>query len=163
MQSKHQQQFIYISLAILCVLIIWGCFPKRVGPIGPDGKQLTWEMMNTDQRKTHMKNAVLPRAAELFRRWRPKRFDIVDCSLCHGQGTITENFKMPTGHLPRLSGDWTLEPEFKKYPDTTRLKLDYLIPLMSEALGKISFSITTRRGFGCYSCHLGPSGPMFGN
>jgi len=34
---------------------------------------------------------------------------------------------------------------------------------MSTALGKKKFSLITRRGFGCYSCHLGPDGPMFGN
>jgi hypothetical protein len=34
---------------------------------------------------------------------------------------------------------------------------------MAGALGLKSFSIITRTGFGCYSCHLGPTGPMFGN
>ena len=163
MQLKHQQLFMCISLLILCVMIIWSCYPKRVGPIGPDRKQLTWDEMNIDQRRAHMKSFVLPRAAELFRTWQPKRFDDVSCNLCHDIGTTTENFHMPTCHLPRLSGDWTLSPEFEKYPDTTKLKLDRLIPLMSEALGKKSFSIITRRGFGCYSCHLGPSGAMFGH
>jgi hypothetical protein len=163
MQLKHQQLFICVSLLILCVLIIWSCYPTRVGPIGPDRKQLTWDEMNIDQRKTHMESFVLPPAAELFRAWQPKRFDDVSCNLCHDTGTATENFHMPTSHLPRLSGDWTLSHEFEKYPDTTKLKLDRLIPLMSEALGKKSFSVITRRGFGCYSCHLGPSGPMFGH
>ncbi|WP_217639032.1 hypothetical protein [Syntrophus gentianae] len=55
-----------------------------------------------------------------------------------------------------------LRPEFAKNPETTRLKLDSLVPAMSEALELKSFSIITRRGFGCYSCHLGPGGPMFG-
>jgi hypothetical protein len=163
MQHRRQRRFIFLSLAILCVLIIWGCYPKRVGPVGPDGKRLTWEMMNIDQRKMHMQSVVLPRAAELFRSWQPKRFDSVGCTLCHDQGTTTENFQMPASHLPKLSGDWTLKPELQKYPDTTKLKLNRLVPLMSEALGKKSFSIITHRGFGCYSCHLGPSGPMFGN
>ena len=82
-------------------------------------------------------------------------------TLMHGMKT--GDFSMPAAYLPRLSGDWTLRPEFEKHPDTTRLKLDRLVPLMSEALGKKSFSITTRRGFGCYLCHLGPAGAMFGN
>jgi hypothetical protein len=120
-------------------------------------------MMNIDQRKEHMKTVVLPRAAELFHNWQPQRFDNVGCTLCHDQVTTTENFHMPASHLPRLSGDWTLKPEFQKYPETTKLKLDKLVPLMSEALGEKSFSIITHRGFGCYSCHLGPSGPMFGH
>jgi hypothetical protein len=163
MQLKHQHRFMCVTLAILCVLIIWSCYPRPVGPIGPDRKQLTWDEMNIDQHITHMKNVVLPRAAELFRTWQPKRFDTVSCNLCHDIGKTTENFHMPTSHLPRLSGDWTLGPEREKYPDTTKLKLDRLIPLMSDALGKKPFSIITRRGFGCYSCHLGPSGPMFGH
>lgn len=152
-----------IFVTTLTTLVFWGCYPKRVGPVGLEGKRLTWTEMAVDQRKAHMKREVLPRAAELFRTWRPERFASADCSLCHGQGAKTGKFQMPTTHLPRLSGELLLGPEFEKYPDTTQLKLDRLVPLMAEALGKKSFSIVTRRGFGCYSCHLGPSGPMFGN
>jgi hypothetical protein len=70
---------------------------------------------------------------------------------------------MPTGHLPRLSGEALLGPDFAKHPDTTRLKLDHLVAMMSEALGLKSVSLITRSGFGCYSCHLGPTDPIFGN
>ena len=163
MHDKQYDKAVYAGLALLCGLAALGCFPKRVGPVGADGKRLTWDMMSRDQRTAHMKCAVMPRAAELFRTWRPGNYPAPDCTLCHGRGTKTGNFDMPTAHLPRLSGDWTLGPEFKKFPDTTRLKLNRLVPLMSEALGKKPFSVATRRGFGCYSCHLGPSGPMFGN
>ena len=119
--------------------------------------------MSIEQRKLHMRSEVLQHAAALFREWRPERFVKVDCSLCHGLGTLTEDFKMPTDHLPRLSGELLLGPEFASHPDTTQLKLDRLVPMMSEALGLKSFSLVTRRGFGCYSCHLGPTGPKFGN
>jgi hypothetical protein len=119
--------------------------------------------MNLDQRKAHMRRVVLPRAAAIFQAWRPARFAAVDCRLCHGQGALTDQFDMPTNHLPRLSGSLLLGPEFAKHPETTRLKLDRLVPTMAEALGLKSFSLITRRGFGCYSCHLGPEGPMFGN
>ncbi len=163
MRGKFMRNVIGNSITTLCILLLFGCDHTAVGPAGPDGKRLTWDMMNTEQRTVHMKNVVMPRAAEVFRSWRPKKYAVVSCSLCHGRGTATGNFNMPTGHLPRLSGDWTLGPEFKKYPETTRLKLDRLVPLMAKALGKKSFSITTRRGFGCYSCHLGPEGPLFGN
>jgi hypothetical protein len=43
----------------------------------------------------------------------------------------------------------------------TRLKLNHLVPVMSESLGLDSFSIINRRGFGCSSCHFSPNGPMF--
>jgi hypothetical protein len=163
MRHTRQQRFIRMSVVMLCLMVIWGCYPRPVGPYGPDGNQLTWDAMNIDQRKTHMENVVLPRAAELFRAWQPKRFDTVSCNLCHNLEEVRDDYRMPTRHLPRLSGDWTLRPEFEKYPDTTQLKVDRLVPLMANALGEKSFSIITRRGFGCYSCHLGPSGPMFGH
>ena len=163
MSYSHQKVLIAVTLAVQIALVFWGCYPKQLGPIGPDGRQLTWSEMNIEKRKVHMRNVVLPIAGELFRTWRPVRFARVDCTLCHGQGVEIGNFNMPTRHLPRLSGALLLGPEFEKHPDTTRLKLDRLVPEMAKALGLKSFSLFTRTGFGCYSCHLGPSGPMYGN
>jgi hypothetical protein len=160
----HYRKHLGIGLIIvITIMLFWGCYPKRIGPVGPNGKKLAWKDMNTPQRKTHMKEAILPGAAELFASWRPERFAKVDCGLCHGPGAKTDDFRMPTDYLPRLSGDFLLGSEFEKHPQTTRLKLDRLVPMMADALGLKSFSLITRRGFGCYSCHLGPVGPMYGN
>ena len=150
-------------LAVIFSLLLPGCYPKRVGPAGPDGKTLAWPEMTIVQRKTHMQRVVLPRTVAIFRDWRPDCYAEADCNLCHGQGAGVGNFSMPTAHLPRLSGTVLLGPEFEKHPETTRLKLNRLVPEISDALGLKSFSIITRKGFGCYSCHLGPTGPMFGN
>lgn len=156
-------------VAVFSLLAVWvavslsSCYPKRVGPSGSDGKRLTWTEMNLEERREHMNAVVLPRAAEVFRAWRPERYADADCTLCHGPGAETGDFRMPTGHLPRLSGDLFLGPEFENHRDTTRLKLDRLVPEMASALGRKRFSLVTRSGFGCYSCHLGPDGPLFGN
>ena len=95
-------------LSLFCIALMFVCcghYPKRIGPMGPDHKRLTWNAMSKPQRETHMRKAVLPRAAALFSAWRPDRFARVDCTLCHGAGAYTGNFNMPTTHLPRLSGD----------------------------------------------------------
>jgi hypothetical protein len=152
-----------ILVALTLVLVAAGCYPKGIGPVGPEGDRLTWEEMTREQRMTHMNQVVLPRAAVIFRDWRPERYQEPNCSLCHGSGAASGNYKMPTDHLPRLSGEVLLGPEFEKHPDTTKLKLNRLVPRMADALGFKTFSIITRSGFGCYSCHLGPDGPMFGN
>jgi len=161
MDNKYFTTIILILAAASTLLC--GCYPKRVGPLGPEGKQLTWEKMNQSQRKDHMHQKVLPVAADVFGTWQPERFAQVNCSLCHAQGDTQGIYDMPTADLPRLSGALLLGPEFERAPETTRLKLDRLVPEMSAALGLKPFSITTRTGFGCYSCHLGPKGAMFGN
>ncbi len=153
----------WLPLALGAVLLLVGCYPKRIGPPGPDGERSTWAAMDQARRMAHMRRQVVPRAAAVFRAWRPERYRDFDCATCHGPGAAGGDYRMPTDHLPRLSGEVLLGPEFERHPDTTDLKLDRLVPEMAEALGVSSFSIITRSGFGCYSCHLGPDGPMFGN
>lgn len=155
----YRGYFKCLFMAVGALMICWGCYPKAVGPVGPEGTRLTWTEMDFAQRKAHMRKEILPRAATLFGNWRPERFAEVDCTLCHAPG----NFEMPTDDLPRLSGTLLLGPEFAQHPETTRLKLDRLVPMMAEALGLKPFSIVTRTGFGCYSCHLGPNGAVYGN
>ena len=141
----NYRKYIGVGLIIVAtIVLLWGCYPKRIGPVGPDGKKLAWKDMNTPQRKAHMKKAVLPDAAKLFSSWRPDRFAEVDCTLCHGPGAETDYFRMPTDYLPRLSGDLLLGSEFEKHPQTTRLKLDRLVPMMADALGLKSFSLIKR-------------------
>lgn len=150
------------GIIALVLMVLWGCYPKHIGPAGPDGDRLTWSEMNLEQRKEHMATFILPIATTVFGAMRPGRFDQADCGLCHSE-VPGKAFDMPTDHLPRLSGKLLLGPEFEKYPDAVRIKLDRLVPEMAGALGMRKFSLITRSGFGCYSCHLGPDGPVFGN
>lgn len=152
---------IVITLALM--LNSLGCNPKSTKTGSIEGYQLEWSDMDISQRKRHMEQVILPVATSVFQSWRPDHYTKIDCTLCHGQGFQVEDFHMPTTHLPRLSGKLLLGPEFESHPETTRLKLNRLVPEMAEALGKNQFSLITRKGFGCYSCHLGPTGPMFGN
>ena len=161
--KKIYKPILLIALVFFVVPVLWGCLARGIGAAGPDGQLLTWTEMNMELRKAHMRNVVLPRAGAVFRQWRPSHYVKIDCTLCHGDAGKTGNFHMPTDHLPRLSGELLLGPERAKHPETTKLKLNSLVPVMSDALGVKSFNIITRRGFGCYSCHLGPSGPMFGH
>lgn len=163
MNIFRQKIRIVAVLFLFALIALWGCYPKPVGPLSADGKRPTWREMKIPDRKVYMKKVVLPRATKIFQQWRPERFASVDCTLCHGPGVFSENFQMPNDYLPRLSGKLLLGPELKTNPETTRLKLNRLVPTIADALGVKPFSIVTRRGFGCYSCHLGPSGPEFGN
>ena len=151
------------GIPVVLLLVLGGCQGKPAKLTTTDGQQLAWDDMDISQRKRHMQQAVLPVAVSVFSSWRPERYARVDCTLCHGKGAREERFDMPTDHLPRLSGALLLGPEFSAHPETTRLKLNELVPRMAEALGKKPFSLLTRRGFGCYSCHLGLDGAMFGN
>nr|WP_320015853.1 hypothetical protein [uncultured Desulfobacter sp.] len=79
MDNKYFATMILILAAASTLLC--GCYPRRVDPIGPEGKQLTWEEMNLSQRKAHMRQKILPVAADVFGTWQPERFDQVNCSL----------------------------------------------------------------------------------
>jgi hypothetical protein len=148
---------------VLLGTVLFGCHTGQANSTHPPEYPLTWSRMDYGQRRAHMRNVVIPIAQEVFGAWRPEKHSRVDCSLCHGAGAETENFSMPSASLVRLSGKLLLGPELQKQGDTTRFKLDRLVPPMAQALGKRSFNILIRRGFGCYSCHLGPTGPEFGN
>ena len=97
--------------------------------MGPTGNQLTWAQMNVEQRKARMRT-VSCRGREMFSRL-PRAICQGGLPLCHGQEAEIGLFDMPTAHLPRLSGSLLLRPEFKKYPDTTRLKLNRLAPTLA--------------------------------
>lgn len=150
-------------VVVILLLALGGCSPGPKKRFLVDGEELVWSEMNMAQRKQHMELVVLPIAGSVFQSWRPGEYDEIGCSLCHGQGAASEDYNMPTAHLPRLSGELFLGQEFRDHPETTGLKLDRLVPEMAAALGKSEFSLITRSGFGCYSCHLGPDGPKFGN
>jgi hypothetical protein len=159
--GMQRTQLRFILLIVLVSIAGCSAGPKKRFFI--DGDEMVWSEMDVAQRKHHMEQVVLPIAGSVFRSWRPGEYDEIGCSLCHGAGAASDDFRMPTTHLPRLSGELFLGREFRDYPETTGLKLDRLVPEMAAALGKDEFSLITRRGFGCYSCHLGPDGPMFGN
>lgn len=152
-----------IIICLALMMSLSGCTSKPKEPGSMSGGRVEWSAMDISQRKQHMEQVVLPIAAAVFQSWRPERYVDVNCSLCHGRGFQIDDFQMPSDHLPRLSGDLFLGSEFRNHPETTRLKLQRLVPEMAAALGKKEFSLITRKGFGCYSCHLGPTGPMFGN
>lgn len=157
-------RIIAVGLACFILPALFYCASQRpIGPAGPDGKKLTWAEMDFEQRKAHMKTAVLPPAAAIFKEWRPEKYAKTGCSLCHGNAETTGNYHMPTDHLPRLSGQVLIGNERELFPEATRIKLGKLVPAMAEALGMNQFNIITRKGFGCYNCHLGPKGPMFGH
>ena len=42
MVHPHRKLIISVVLAVQIALAFWGCYPKRVGPVGPDGERLTW-------------------------------------------------------------------------------------------------------------------------
>jgi len=47
----HQDRKVIRIILPVCLslLKVTGCYPKRIGPPGPDGKPLTWQQMNKEQ------------------------------------------------------------------------------------------------------------------
>ncbi len=115
---------------------------------------MKFEDMDHEQRKTFMKDVVLPTMKPMFVAWEAK-FESMDCATCHGEGAVDGSFEMPNPGLPVLpatqEGWAALGAE---HPDGMTFMAEQVKPTMAKLLGETEFDPATNTGeFGCHGCH----------
>jgi len=115
---------------------------------------LAFDDMDFEQKKTFMKETVLPKMKELFREFDPVEYADLKCSACHGNDMQSKKFEMPNKltaldpmNMPSVNSMDADEAAYAKFMQ------DKIVPTMREFLGRKPFDPATGEGFGCFSCH----------
>jgi hypothetical protein len=130
------------------VLLTLGC-GQRAQTNEPSLDDRPFDQLNHEERIEFMKSRVVPVMQPVFVQQDASKFANFGCRTCHGQSADNGEFHMPSGTLPKLSGDLT-----KKFP---RAKLDWMLtevkPTMAKLLKEKEWSPEDPYGFDCYACH----------
>ncbi|MEP7234655.1 MAG: hypothetical protein ABI778_05100 [Ignavibacteriota bacterium] len=111
-----------------------------------------WDKMDHAQRKTYMKQVVMPSMKAEFAAFNPEKFSNMKCTTCHGDGAKDDSYKMPNPQLwkfPRSKEGWAkADTSFLRFMKAT------VKPKMASLLGIPQFDMKTKTGsFGCGNCH----------
>ena len=109
-----------------------------------------WGGMNHDQKREHMKVAVMPKMSTEFKAFDADEFGQMSCATCHGPGASTGKFHMPTDALPKLSADGKWDKLDQKAVAFMKTKV---VPEMATLLDTKPYDPATKQGFGCFGCH----------
>jgi hypothetical protein len=126
--------------------------PAGEAPLPAGG--IAWQDMNRDQRIAYMKTTVVPEMGRTFSAFDPKYFPKINCATCHGEGAKKNDFEMPTASLPKLSAAGSFEKHKQSAPEMTEFMLQKVVPQMSALLGEQPYDPATKKGFGCFDCHM---------
>lgn len=121
-------------------------------PAAPLGPSKPWKEMSLNEKKQHMKVAVMPKMAEAFQGHDKAKFAEFTCITCHGPSAKSGNFQMPSPALPKLYP----ADGFKKHqdkPEMLRFMKERVMPDMVALLGAKPYDPATHQGFGCNGCH----------
>jgi hypothetical protein len=136
------------SVRIVVFLSLAACGP-RVGTTEPSLDDRAFDTLNHDERIEFMKTRVVPAMQPVFVQHDASKYASFGCRTCHGPTADDGEFHMPSGSLPKLTGDLT-----KKFP---RAKLDWMLmevkPTMAKLLKQKEWSPDDPYGFDCYACH----------
>ncbi|MDD9940337.1 MAG: hypothetical protein OXU20_04645 [Myxococcales bacterium] len=122
---------------------------EREGPPQP------WAQMDTQMRKAHMTEAVMPAMLELFVAFDRTRYATFGCKTCHGAGARTRDYAMPSPSLPILfpSGSREQQQTVAENEEMARFMFNAVTPTMRALLGVARYDKETGEGFSCFYCH----------
>ncbi|MFW6050456.1 MAG: hypothetical protein ACODAU_04735 [Myxococcota bacterium] len=130
-------------------------------PAPPSGPPAPWSEMTFEQRKEHMKLAVLPAMEAQFYAFDADTYADFGCPTCHGADPEAHEFEMPSPDLPRLPSPESTEfEEMMAEPNAVvSFMQSGVVPTMADLLGTEPFDPDTGEGFGCFGCHTMEEAP----
>lgn len=117
------------------------------------GPSKPWKEMSLNEKKQHMKSAVMPKMGEDFQSFDKAKFAEFTCITCHGASAKSGNFAMPNKDLPHLYP----ADGFKKHndkPEMLKFMKEKVMPDMLALLALKPYDPATHQGFGCNGCHV---------
>jgi hypothetical protein len=109
-----------------------------------------WGGMSHDQKREHMKAAVMPKMSAEFKAFDAKEFGQMSCASCHGPSAKDGKFHMPNTGLPKLSADGKWSKLDQKAVTFMKTKV---VPEMAVLLDTKPYDPATKEGFNCFGCH----------
>lgn len=115
-----------------------------------------WSQLERSERIRLMRDRIVPLGEALFTQLDAEKYDMVDCTTCHGDRALDAEYSMPNPDLIVLdfrpgSGYQKLVAEM---PHVIDFMKNRLTPELATALGKEQWAEDNPGGFGCWSCHL---------
>ena len=108
-----------------------------------------FDSMAFDERKTFMKDVVMPGMKPLFVEEHPD----FSCVSCHGDDMISVNYVMPNTLDPLNPAAMPFESEDEQMRSMAMFMKNKVVPEMAGLLRKSPYNPETQSGFGCFNCH----------
>jgi hypothetical protein len=140
--------------SVFFLLALAACAKPPVTATTPIAKPATaparddWEGRTWEDKYDLMSGFVLPNMSALFQRFYEQPDPVMTCLDCHGEDAEQVAYRMPN-KLPRLDPRHMPDPN----EDEARFMYTQVTPTMQKLLGRPPFDPTTKKGFGCFSCH----------
>jgi hypothetical protein len=109
--------------------------------------------MSKGQRKTFMKQVVLPQMTKVFQDFDKEHFAEVTCLTCHNEGAKQGDFTMPNPDLPKLNPAKNFAAHKKEHAKLLTFMMKKVAPEMVTLLKADPYNPKTQTGFGCFNCH----------
>jgi len=117
-----------------------------------------WANMTAEERFKYMKDTVMPAMRTIFETYDPNRYAEMNCETCHGAEAEARKYAMPNPDLPKLSGMNDFAAARAKYPGAVEFMMLSVEPTMASLLQEPVYNAKTRKGFGCFRCHMHEDG-----
>jgi hypothetical protein len=127
---------------------------KAVGP-----PEVAWKDLTYDQKKTFMKDEVVPTMKPIFKAFDAKKFRNVACTTCHGDDGPDRKYKMPSNGIhPLPNSKEAFEAKLKAeptWPKWTKFMSEKVEPAMGKLLAVEVFNPAkpVKGAFSCAACH----------
>lgn len=159
----YARHALHIS-ALVLGLLSGACATTQPTPSSPAEQAATpepaspskpWAELTFEERKAHMRDAVVPVMTPLFLAHDEVRYANFGCRTCHGPDARALNYAMPSPSLRTLypSGSREQIETVEQHRAMAVFMFQRVTPTMRNLLGAPTYDAATGEGFTCFYCH----------